>query len=129
MIDWVRSLLGRKQAPLTGAPAVRRSKTYSAQSGYVYQYFYEGRRGSEYVFQVCSDRRKYIGVSVVLAPEVLDAWQRDRSRELSSKEQYAVAKLALMQAFDERERPEQMAKPVRIRAADIDAIAETLGLL
>jgi hypothetical protein len=129
MIDWVRRMLGGKRAPLAGAPAVRRTKTYSAQSGYVYQYFYEGHRGAEYVFQVCSDRKRYFPVPVLLAPDVLDSWQRDRARELSSKEQYAVAKLALFQAFDERERPAQMAEPVRIRAADIDAIAETLGLL
>ena len=33
-----RSLFSRKDAPLAGAPAVRRLKTYSARSGYVYQY-------------------------------------------------------------------------------------------
>ena len=41
MFDWLRK---KKDAPLTGAPAVRRQKTYSAESGYVYQYFYEGQR-------------------------------------------------------------------------------------
>jgi len=41
MLNWLRK---KKEAPLTGAPAVRRQKTYSAESGYVYQYFYEGQR-------------------------------------------------------------------------------------
>jgi hypothetical protein len=129
MIDWVRRLLGEKRAPLAGAPAVRRLKTYSAESGFVYQYFYEGHRGPEYVFRVSSNRKTYLPVAVVLAPDVLAAWQRDRSRELNAKEQYAVAKLALFQAFDERQRPEQMTKPVWIRPADIDLIADRLGLL
>jgi hypothetical protein len=129
MIDWVRRLLGEKHAPLEGAPPVRRLKTYSAESGYVYQYFYEGHRGPEYVFRVSSDRKTYHAVAVVLAADVLAAWERDRSRELNAKEQYAVAKLALLQAFDERSRPEQMGRPVSIRPADIDAIAERLGLL
>ena len=44
MLDWLRK---KKQAPLTGAPPVRRQKTYSAESGYVYQYFYEGQRAAE----------------------------------------------------------------------------------
>jgi hypothetical protein len=129
MIDWVRRLLGEKRAPLEGAPPVRRLKTYSAESGFVYQYFYEGHRGPEYVFRVSSDRKNYLPVAVVLAPDVLEAWQRDRSRELNAKEQYAVAKLALLQAFDERPRPGQMTRPVSIRPADIDLIADRLGLL
>src|SRR5262245_516355 len=54
-----RKLFAKKKAPLTGVPAVRRMKTYSAQSGYVYQYYYEGRRdlsssdpGVEFVFTI-----------------------------------------------------------------------------
>ena len=42
----LRNFFTKKPLPLTGAPAVRRLKSYSAQSGYVYQYFYEGQRHS-----------------------------------------------------------------------------------
>ncbi len=58
-----RGLFQKKTLPLTGAPAVRRMKTYSAQSGYVYQYYFEGYRplpvesGVEFVFQISSDRK------------------------------------------------------------------------
>src|SRR5262245_23846253 len=48
--DWCRMLprrllekLRRKKLALTGTPQARRIKQYSSQSGYVYQYFYEGR--------------------------------------------------------------------------------------
>ena len=55
-----RNFFSKKPAALTGAPPVRRMKTYSAQSGYVYQYYYEGYRpfrsagesGSEFVFTI-----------------------------------------------------------------------------
>jgi hypothetical protein len=129
VIDWLRRFGRRQPAPLTGAPQVRRTKTYSAQSGYAYQYVFEGRREAEYVFTVSADRKTHFPVTVVLAPDVIEAWQRDQSRELNLVERYAVAKIALTQAFDERPRPEQMREPVRIRRADLDLIAGTLGFL
>jgi hypothetical protein len=52
-----RRFFAPKPVPLSGAPAIRRMKTYSAQSGYVYQYFYEVQRpGTEFVFSVSADR-------------------------------------------------------------------------
>jgi hypothetical protein len=36
--------------------------------------------------------------------------------------------MALFQAFDERATPELMRREVRVRAADMAAIVETLGL-
>ncbi|MGE5647976.1 MAG: hypothetical protein ACM336_19540 [Acidobacteriota bacterium] len=129
MIDWLR-LFGRRQpVPLTGAPPVRRTKTYSAQSGYVYQYVFAGRHEAEYVFEVTADRKTHFPAVVLIEDAVLDQWQRDRSRELTLVERYAVAKIALAQAFDERAGPDQMRAPIRVRRADLDLIAETLGLL
>src|SRR5215469_1603752 len=99
----------KKNTPLTGAPAVRRQKTYSAQSGFVYQYFYEGQRpsgperGTEYVFDVSADRKSWAPVSVVVSTEAVESWQEQTQRTLSSAERYAIAKMALFQAFDERE--------------------------
>ena len=47
---------------------------------------------------------------------------------LSSTERYAIAKMALFQAFDERPTPVLMKDAVRVRHADVEAILETLGL-
>src|SRR5579864_8958339 len=108
MLNWLR----KKSAPLSGAPPVRRQKTYSAQSGYVYQYFYEGQRamssgqGTEYVFNVSHDRKTSSAVSVFISREAMASWQQESGRTLSATEQYAIAKMALFQAFDERETPE-----------------------
>lgn len=128
--------LSRKPQPLTGAPAVRRQKTYSGQSGYVYQYYYEGHRpyqrdrgdGTEYVFDVSADRKTSLAVSVLLSSAALDDWEGRHGRTLHPSERYAIAKMALFQAFDERPNPAAMSADVRVRAADVEAILITLGI-
>ncbi|MGO4879327.1 MAG: hypothetical protein ACLP59_00725 [Bryobacteraceae bacterium] len=128
--------LSRKPQPLTGAPATRRQKTYSGQSGYVYQYYYEGHRpykrdrhtGTEYVFDVSGDRKTSIAVSVLVSDSALDDWQTRHGRTLHASERYAIAKLALFQAFDERPNPAAMSAAVQVRAADVEAILIALGI-
>jgi len=130
MFQWLR----KKSTPLSGAPAVRRQKTYSAQSGYVYQYFYEGQRsmdspgGIEYVFSVSADRKTSTHVSVFVSRDATASWQQQSGRSLSSTEQYAIAKMALFQAFDERETPEALSAHVHVRPADVRAILAGLNI-
>jgi len=132
----LRNFFAKKSPPLTGAPAVRRLKSYSAQSGYVYQYFYEGQRplgsgresGTEYVFTASADRKAFHPVSVLVGEGEVRAWEQAHGRTLASTERYAVSKMALFQAFDERATPDLMKQEVRVRAADVEAIIATLGL-
>jgi hypothetical protein len=132
----LRNFFSKKPLPLTGAPAVRRLKSYSAQSGYVYQYFYEGQRpfrssgesGIEFVFTVSADRKTFHPVSVLVSESALLGWEQAHDHALSSTERYAISKMALFQAFDERATPDLMKQEVRVRAADVSAINETLGL-
>ena len=65
---------------------------------------------------------------MLVSAAALRAWEESHARELSSTERYAVAKMALFQAFDERPAPAQMKDEVRVRNADVDAIIETLDL-
>ena len=131
-----RSLFKKNPPPLTGTPAVRRLKVYSAQSGYVYQYYYEGHRdfrfsgesGTEFVFSLSADRKTWHPTSVLVSHEAVRQWEASHARELSPTERYAVAKVALFQAFDERAEPALMRDQVRVRNADIQGIVETLGL-
>jgi hypothetical protein len=124
----------RKQAALTGAPPVRRLKTHSAQSGYVYQYYYEGQRpfhsghGTEFVFSVSSDRKSWHPTRVCVADAPLTAWESAHGRQLSDNERYAIAKMALFQAFDERATPALMKDDVIVLDADVETIVEMLGL-
>lgn len=114
---------------------MRRVKTYSARSGYVYQYYYQGHRpfrsggaaGTEFVFSVSADRRAWGPAGILIASSAVAAWQNAHERELSSTEVYALAKMALFQAFDERSNPAHMKGDVRVSEVDIEAIAATLG--
>ena len=125
-----------KKGALTGTPAVRRMKTYAAQSGYVYHYYYDGHReyrsandhGTEFVFTISPDRKTWHTSSVLVSEVAILAWQASHSRELSATERYAVAKMALFQAFDERSAPAQMKNEIRVRHADVDGIVNTLDL-
>ena len=129
-------LFRKKSAPLTGAPPVRRQKTYSAQSGYVYQYYYEGHRpfrregeaGAEFVFDVSADRKTSGPVSVFVNDEAVRSWEQKHGRALAATELYATAKMALFQAFDERAHPGLMKQDIGVRAADMEAILEGLGI-
>ena len=130
----VFSRFQKRAVPLTGAPPVRRQKSYSAQSGYVYQYHYEGHRpltpgnGTEYVFEVCADRKTPAPVSVHVHDEALESWERERGRSLSQTERYAIAKMALFQAFDQRPAPDAMSEEIRVQAADVESILAELDI-
>lgn len=132
---WDR-ILGRKPAPavlpLRGAPAVRREKSYSAQTGYVYQYYYEGyregRRGTEHVFHVSADRKTSFPLTVFLARAVVEGWESRHGRTLSPTEKYAAVKLTLFQAFDDRAELGAGTAQVEVDAAGMEAHLETLGI-
>ena len=135
MFAWLKKK--PQETPLAGAPPVRRQKTYSAESGYVYQYYYLGYRaaersgapGVEYVFDVSADRKLWFPVTVFVAASALDSWQKRQERPLIDSERYAVAKLSLLQAFDQRSDPAAMTAEVRPGAEDVDSILETLGIV
>ena len=112
MISRLRRLFARNAGPaaepLRGRPAVRREKMYSADSGYVYQYFYEGfrqaerggRPGCEHIFNCTSDRAARFTVTVFAADDAFGRWQREHGRELTAVERYALVKMALFAGFD-----------------------------
>jgi hypothetical protein len=132
LIKVFRSWFSKRPPALGGTPAIRRLKTYSSQTGYVYRYYYEGHRayaagGEEFVFTVSNSAAGWYPVSVMVSTASVGAWEASHGRTLSATERYAVAKLALFQAFDERP-PDRMRTPVEVRPADVEGIIETLGL-
>jgi hypothetical protein len=132
MLRWLHNALCSKRGPLTGAPAIRRQKTYSAESGYVYQYYYEGSRaiegGREYVFMATAGRRAEFPVAVVLRDSALDPWQRSHGRDLTGPERFAVAKLSMKRAFDERGSPDLMRHFVEPDSSLVEEILIALGV-
>jgi hypothetical protein len=113
-----------------------RLKTYSGESGYVYQYcFVESqprtrwwsRIGTAFLFHVTGDRKRFFIVEVLVEDQALRAWERVHGRALAEAEQYAAAKMRLFRAFDENQRPEEFAD-VRVSASNIESLLEPLHL-
>lgn len=114
----------------------RRMKTYSAESGFVYQYFFLeaqphrrlwGQGGTAYRFSVSRDRKTNFVTEVVVQESALAAWQKAHGRALTGTEQYAAAKMRLFQAFDESSRPEDL-RSVRVDEANVEALLAPLHL-
>lgn len=92
---------------------LRRLKTYAGSQGYVYQYYFVGKRAAlaqdpeapatEFVFDVTSDRKTTYAVSVFLPERAVGEWESKHGRPLNEAEQYAAAKLRLFRAFDDLE--------------------------
>jgi hypothetical protein len=116
--------------PLVAPPAGPRIKTYSAASGYVYEYAFVGQRRrereTEYVFDVSYDRAHRHPISVFVADAALGAWTEMHRRELTPSERYAVAKLALRNAFDERPAPESIHDRIAPDAGEVTTILDEL---
>ena len=121
----------KAEQPLTGAPSLPRLKTYSANSGYVYQYVFVGQRpadgGVEYFFDVSHDRKTWRRIPVFTGDAALAPWIRDHARELTNSERYAVAKIALRNAFDDRA-PAHMVDRIAPGPDEVNAILDELGV-
>lgn len=130
MLEWLHQF--RRKKPLKGGPLTPRQKTYSAMSGYAYQYFYEGQReikeGIEFVFDVSSDRKTSFPLSIVVRKSAIAKWETTHERTLESNERYAVAKLALFRAFDETDTPKDLAKPVFVDTKQVEEFLESLDM-
>ena len=120
--------------------AVRRVKSYSAASGFVYQYYFfevlPGRRsrsdGREYTYMVSADRQTAFPLKIFVEKAAVDAWSRRVGRALTGTEEYAVAKLRLFQAFDETAPLESAAEAesadLRVDAANLDVLLSQLDI-
>lgn len=96
---------------MSSNPPIRRLKTYTGAQGYVYQYYFVGKRpaladdpeapATEFVFDVTSDRKLTFAVSVFLPDATRNAWSQAHGRALTDAEQYGAVKLRLFRAFDE----------------------------
>lgn len=101
--------LSPNNPPMPRPEAARRVKSYSAATGYVFQYYFfeveAAQRGSaagnEYRYMVSADRQTQFPLRILVDAAALAAWKQRVGRALTGTEEYAVAKLRLFQAFDE----------------------------
>ena len=121
---------------MTRPQAVRRVKTYSAASGYVYQYyFYEVQKtrrgfsaGTEYVYMISLDRKQVFPLRIFVKQSALDRWARSAGRALSGTEEYAIAKLRLFQGLDESQEIEAKRPDLTVDESNLDALLAQLDL-
>jgi len=117
---------------------VRRVKTYAGGQGYVYQYYFVGKRAAladdpeapatEFIFDVTSDRKLTYAVSVFLPQPAVEAWSQAHGRPLNDAEQYAAAKLRLFRAFDELENVKTHGRRLTIDSAGLEEALASLGV-
>ncbi len=113
---------------------VRRLKTYTGSQGYVYQYYFVGKRPSqgaeatEYLFDVTSDRKTTYEVSVILPRPVVAAWGEVHRRPLADAEQYAAVKMRLFRAFDEVENMQANGRSLQVDSRSLEESLASLGL-
>ncbi len=115
---------------------VRRLKTYTAQTGLVYQYVFVGQRpalpgeaaGTEYIFDVSSDRKLKFAVSVFLLDDALAAWAAAHGRSLAEAERYAAAKMLLLRSFDDVEDMLSHGRRLTADAATLENLLSELGV-
>ena len=117
---------------------VRRLKTYTGAQGYVYQYYFVGKRpaiaddpeapATEFVFDVTSDRKLTYAVSVFLPDAVLASWSHVHGRLLTDAEQYGAVKLRLFRAFDEIEDVKAEGRRLTIDATSLEETLASLGV-
>lgn len=117
---------------------IRRMKTYTGGRGYVYQYYFVGKRtapdgttdipATEFIFDVTSDRKTTYAVSVLLFAEALRSWGEAHGRRLNDAEEYAAAKMRLFQAFDEEEDMMSRGRRLLIDRTALDTAMATLGV-
>jgi len=114
--------------------AARRVKSYSAASGFVYQYYFfevlparrTGKEGREYTY------RSVFPLKIFVEKDALGASTRRTRRGLTGTEEYAVAKLRLFQAFDELNAPLDAGGAasidLRVDQANLDGFLQQLDL-
>ena len=117
---------------------IRRMKTYTGSQGYVYQYYFVGKRdalpgaaespSAEYIFDVTSDRKLRFAVSVFLPHAAAEAWAKTHGRPLTDAEQYGAVKMRLFQAFDEVEDMKAEGRKLNVDAADLEHLLGNLGV-
>lgn len=116
---------------------VRRIKSYSAASGYVYQYHFEevcprqsrgGQEGTEFVYVVSRDRQRSFRVPVFLRRDAVERWAETHGRPLSGTEEYAAAKMRLFAAMDEMAELEAERLRIEVTPENVEELLAPLEL-
>ena len=116
----------------------RRYKSYAAETGIAYRYFFESRRsivrpaglgpGSDYIFVMAADQGPPFALRVFVSQRASAAWRAAHRRELDSSEQYAAAKMRLFRAFDELKNLREESLNLVVDETNVEELLEALDL-
>jgi hypothetical protein len=130
MSVWQRLSRRQSEPEFSGAPPVRRIKSYPAQSGYVYQYYFDGLRDydacKEYRFQAAIDAESFAPIVVRVPNQIVRAWQTSAGRELVATELYGVAKLLLFRHMDKIGPEALPGSSMKLTHEELDRISKEL---
>ena len=114
---------------------IRRMKTYTGATGYVYQYYFVGRRpapppegGNRVYLRRHRGPQDHVFHQRIPQAGALGAWFAEHGRELTETEQYAAAKMRLLRAFDEMEGMIEHGRRLVIDGENIEELLAPLGM-
>jgi hypothetical protein len=117
------------------SPSTGRPRTYSAESGYVYQYVFSGYRQmkrrddrlTEYVFEITSGRAPAFTTKIVLSDFAMRSSVAG-GRDLSGSERFGIAKVALKRSLDSYDHPSAIPAELVVPEEELREISEMLDL-
>lgn len=115
---------------------VRRIKSYSAATGYVYQYQFQdvhpapqgAAPGNEYVYYVSADRKTMFPVHIFVPRKAIEHWSKANGRALTGTEEYAIAKMRLFQGLDDIDNFATSRPNLAVDESNLPALLERLDL-
>jgi hypothetical protein len=109
-----------------------RTKTYSGESGYVYQYHFEGERdypdGKAYLFCISVAGAPPFVTEIRIRRTSTDPWELSERRKLTPTEHYAIAKMALFSLLDRASSPAALIDAYEVSAEEVREILRTLDI-
>jgi len=115
-----------------------RYKSYAAETGVSYQYFFGGRRavtrpegqgvGADFTFVIRADQHPPFTLKIFVSERATAAWRGAHGRVLDANEQYAAAKMRLFRAFDEQEQLREECLSLWVDETNLQELLEPLDL-
>lgn len=116
----------------------RRYKSYAAETGVSYQYFFATQRrvnrpegqglGMDFAFVVTADQHPPFTLKVFVSDRAVSAWRDAHGRDLNSNEQYASAKMRLFRAFDVEEQLKEHVLSLMVDETNVVELLKPLDL-
>ena len=117
----------------------RRYKSYPAETGVSYQYFFDSQRrvnrpegqgpGTDFAFVITADQHPPFTLRVFVSERAVSAWRDAHQTGLTANEQYAAAKMRLFRAFDELEHLNEYPLSLIVDETNVEELLQPLDLV